>query len=69
MIIPINLPSTSLSNPETSKFPPQLAKLASDEVVLIELQGAFEVEGDAGGQVAAKLRFGENVSRSPHALG
>lgn len=58
MIIPINIPSTSAST--ENKLPPQLAKIGTDEIVLIELQGSFEVEGDARGQVAANLRF-ENV--------
>ena len=60
MIIPINL------HPEFSKdgtkFPPQLAKLGTDEIILLELQGSFYTEGDAVGQQAAKLNL-ENVSR------
>ncbi|KAF8176590.1 Ctf8-domain-containing protein [Mycena galopus ATCC 62051] len=41
MIIPINFPVPSAS---TSKLPHALATISHDELVLIELQGAFEVE-------------------------
>lgn len=58
MIIPINTPSATANN--TSKFPPQLAKLGTEEIILIELQGSFQVEGDKSGQLAATLRFDGN---------
>ncbi|KAF8145436.1 Ctf8-domain-containing protein [Mycena galopus ATCC 62051] len=41
MIIPINFSAPSAS---TSKLPHALATISHDELVLIELQGAFEVE-------------------------
>ena len=63
MIIPINITETS-ERPLT-KFPPQLAKLGSNEFILIELQGSFHVEGDAAGQLAARLRL-DNVSRAKY---
>lgn len=55
MIIPINV---SKSGPSLSNytFPPQLAQFGSNEVVLIELQGSLEVDGDKEGQVVGKLR-------------
>ena len=59
MIIPINNPAHS-KKPE-SRFPPQLAKLGTDEIILIELQGSFQVEGDSSGQLAARLNL-DNVS-------
>ena len=59
MIIPINPPVHS-KKPET-RFPPQLAKLGTDELILIELQGSFQVDGDPSGQLAARLNL-ENVS-------
>ena len=60
MIIPINLrPEPSGSG---SKFPPQLAELGTDEIVLLELQGSFHIEGDHTGQLAAKLSL-QNVRR------
>lgn len=58
MIIPINTPSATAN--DTSKFPPQLAKLGTEEIILIELQGSFQVEGDKSGQLAATLRFDGN---------
>ncbi|KAJ6610699.1 Ctf8-domain-containing protein [Mycena sp. CBHHK59/15] len=41
MIIPVNFPLPSSSN---AKLPPALANISHDELVLIELQGALEVE-------------------------
>jgi chromosome transmission fidelity protein 8 len=43
MIIPVHL---STSDTSYSTLPSSLAVLGSSEVVLIELQGALEVEGD-----------------------
>ena len=59
MIIPINL---SPPHSDSAHFPPQLAKLGTDEVVLLELQGKFHVEGDPAGQLAAKLQMQDEVS-------
>ncbi|PAV16191.1 Erg28 [Pyrrhoderma noxium] len=60
MIIPINLHPES--SKDGSKFPPQLAKLGTDEIILLELQGSFHTEGDAVGQQAAKLNL-ENENK------
>lgn len=43
MIIPLKFPT----NTSTEELPPQLARLGSNEVVLIELQGFLEIEGEA----------------------
>ncbi|KAI0695400.1 Ctf8-domain-containing protein [Cytidiella melzeri] len=51
MIVPINV-AISAQGPT---LPPQLAKFGTDELVLIELQGALEVEGQTAGQLVGKL--------------
>ncbi|KII85100.1 hypothetical protein PLICRDRAFT_331314 [Plicaturopsis crispa FD-325 SS-3] len=65
MIIPINIPASGSST--TPKLPPQLATLGNDEVVLIELQGALEVEcnapTDRDGQMVGKLRMDEGSGK------
>jgi hypothetical protein len=63
MIISINFPT-----PSTSKWsptlPPQLARIGHDEIVLVELQGALEVEcnssGERDGKPVGKLRIDES---------
>jgi len=55
MIIPINLPSPSSTT--ATQLPSNLAKLGNSEVVLIELQGSLEVEGDSFGQHVGKLKM------------
>ena len=52
MIIPINVTPPSSSR---RTFPPQLAQYGTDEVVLIELQGSLDVEGEMAGQFVGKL--------------
>lgn len=59
MIIPIHLPAPSSSN--AAVLPPQLVRIGANEVVLIELQGALQVEGDRSGQMAGKLHFTDPV--------
>lgn len=54
MRIPIKLNDLKESN---ERFPPQLVKLASNELVLIELQGALEVEGNKKGQLIGTLNL------------
>ncbi|KAH8117932.1 hypothetical protein DFH11DRAFT_1699199 [Phellopilus nigrolimitatus] len=66
MIIPINLPAHTTKS--SNKFPPQLAKLGTEEVVLIELQGAFQVEGDKSGQLAARINV-ENDAKPTLRIG
>ncbi|KAL6301356.1 Ctf8-domain-containing protein [Sparassis latifolia] len=67
MIIPINLDTVPLS-PLGSKFPPQLAQFGTDEVVLIELQGALDVEGDRQGETVGTLRI-DDVTKTTLLIG
>lgn len=65
MIIPIRVASSS-PNP---KLPPGLAKISHDEIILVELQGALEVEynhpSERDGKPVGKLKFDEaTVSRA-----
>lgn len=61
MIIPIVLSPVSAPLESKIEFPPQLAKLGSNEVVLLELQGSFHVEGDNSGQMIGKLQMESEV--------
>lgn len=45
-------------------FPPALAQFGSDEMVLIELQGSLEVEGNNVGQTVGKLSVDNTTVRS-----
>ncbi|KAG6857423.1 hypothetical protein H0H87_004785 [Tephrocybe sp. NHM501043] len=69
MIIPINVASTS-SNP---KLPPGLAKISHDEVVLIELQGALEVEcnhpNERDGKLVGKIKVDSATNKSTLLIG
>ena len=59
MLISIN---ATLSGPSSSQPPrllPQLVQFGTDELLLIELQGALEVEGNQAGQLVGKLRVDE----------
>jgi chromosome transmission fidelity protein 8 len=62
MIIPINIPEPPSS---AQKLPTQLAKLGSDEIVLIELQGSLDVESvnDSArdGQIVGKLHLDDSI--------
>jgi hypothetical protein len=60
MIIPLNLKGDSNS----SSFPlhTSLARLGSDDLVLIELQGSLESEGDRGGQSVGELDLSNPVT-------
>lgn len=52
MIIPINVAAAGSS---TCRLPPQFAQFGTNEVVLVEMQGALDVEGDSNGQFVGKL--------------
>ena len=54
MLIPIHNKSETHTHP---RLPPQLAQFGADELVLIEMQGALEVEGSKDGQLVGKLRI------------
>ena len=59
MIIPINNLTTT---PRVgSGLPPVLAQLGSSELVLLELQGDLEVEGDRNGQTVGKLTVDDGL--------
>ncbi|TDL25684.1 hypothetical protein BD410DRAFT_716936 [Rickenella mellea] len=66
MIIPINFASSSNSD---ARLPPQLARIGTDEVVLIELQGALQVEGDRAGQQVGKLHFANDDEKPTLTIG
>lgn len=62
MLIPITFNASSSGNP---KLPPALARISHDEVVLIELQGALQVEcnhpSERDGQLVGKLTMNEST--------
>ena len=63
MIIPINLSDSGTSTSTAHSLPSQFAQFGTDEVVLIELQGALDVEGNKEGQVVGKLSIDDNTVR------
>ncbi|KAG9050195.1 hypothetical protein FS837_007093 [Tulasnella sp. UAMH 9824] len=67
MIIPLKFPT----NKTTEDLPPQLARLGSDEVVLIELQGFLELEGEAneGEEVVVGTLSMDNPDRPTLTIG
>ncbi|KAJ7757785.1 Ctf8-domain-containing protein [Mycena maculata] len=70
MIIPVNFPIPSTS---TAKLPPALAKISHDELVLIELQGALEVEctsdGERDGRLVGRLCIDESAKKATLTIG
>ncbi|KAF7374504.1 hypothetical protein MSAN_00335000 [Mycena sanguinolenta] len=64
MIIPINFPVASASTP---KLAPALATISHNEVVLIELQGEFEVEctndRERDGKLVGRLTIDDAAKR------
>ncbi|KIK55170.1 hypothetical protein GYMLUDRAFT_48141 [Collybiopsis luxurians FD-317 M1] len=78
MIIPISFPSSSSSSSssETPKLPPSLAKISHDEVVLVELQGALELQSDPSshpkerdGKFVGTLSIDEDLKRPTLRIG
>ncbi|KAI0312935.1 Ctf8-domain-containing protein [Amylostereum chailletii] len=63
MIIPITLGEPR--DKDTGSFPPALAQIGSSELVLIELQGDIEVEGNRRGQTVGKLTVDEDGKGKP----
>ena len=55
MPIPINIDLPGPSTPRRPQLPAQLVQFGTDELLLIELQGALEVEGNKDGQLVGKL--------------
>lgn len=59
-MIPVHV---NLGGYPSRPLPPQLVQFGTDEVVLVELQGSLEVEGNLNGQYVGKLTVdGEKVS-------
>ena len=56
MLIPINIDLAGPAAPRSRQLPPSLVQFGTNELVLIELQGSLEVEGDRDGQLVGKLR-------------
>ena len=52
MIVPISI---SPAGSSATRLPPQFAQFGTDEVVLVEMQGALDVEGSLNGQMVGKL--------------
>ncbi|KAK7690444.1 hypothetical protein QCA50_005542 [Cerrena zonata] len=70
MIIPINLhPERSSSTSSTCTFPPALAQFGSDELILVELQGSLEVEGDNIGATVGKLSVDPSTKKPTLLIG
>ena len=60
MIIPLNV---ALQGHSRRTLPPQLVQFGSDELVLIELQGTLDVEGEMEGQFVGKLKIDSSTVR------
>ena len=59
MIIPLNISNDASSS--NGLLPPQLAQFGTDELVLIEMQGTLEVDGDKAGQTVGKLTIDDKT--------
>ncbi|RPD54117.1 hypothetical protein L226DRAFT_617229 [Lentinus tigrinus ALCF2SS1-7] len=68
MLIDINI---DLPGPSSTRrqLPPQLVQFGTEELVLIELQGALEVEGNKDGQLVGKLRVDPNTKKPTMMIG
>ncbi|KAI0701529.1 Ctf8-domain-containing protein [Cerioporus squamosus] len=66
MLIDINV---NLPGPSQRPLPPQLVQFGTEELVLIELQGALEVEGNKDGQLVGKLRVDPNTKKPTMMIG
>lgn len=60
MLINVNI---ALSEAGKQRLPPQLVQFGSEGLVLVELQGALEVEGNKDGQLVGVLRVDETTVR------
>ncbi|EAU85403.1 hypothetical protein CC1G_07097 [Coprinopsis cinerea okayama7 len=70
MIIPITLSTDGICNP---KLPHGLAKIANDEIVLVELQGSLDVEAkhpsERNGKLVGKLSIDEGSNKPTLRIG
>lgn len=60
MIIPVEV---AIAEGSERKLPPQFAQFGTEEVVLVELQGALDVEGSMNGQFVGKLSVDDETVR------
>ncbi|PIL36333.1 hypothetical protein GSI_00021 [Ganoderma sinense ZZ0214-1] len=64
MLIPINIDLPGPSTPRRPHLPSQLVQFGTDELVLIELQGVLEVEGNRDGQLVGQLEV-DSATKKP----
>ncbi|KAI0666076.1 Ctf8-domain-containing protein [Trametes maxima] len=69
MIISITVPVPGPSSSPDRKLPPQLVHFGTDELVLVELQGALEVEGSKDSQLVGKLRVDPETKKPTLLIG
>ncbi|KAI8984809.1 Ctf8-domain-containing protein [Trametes punicea] len=69
MLIPVNVALPGPSCTPRRKLPPQLVQFGTDELLLIELQGALEVEGDRDSQLVGKLRVDPTTTKPTLLIG
>ena len=60
MIIPLTFAASGSS---TLQLPPQFAQFGTEELVLVELQGSLDVEGEMKGQFVGKLSIDPETVR------
>ncbi len=65
MLVPVNVNIPGASSPSHRKLPPSLVKFGSDELILIEMQGSLEVDGNKDSQLVGKLRVDPETVRHP----
>ncbi|KAJ3720819.1 Ctf8-domain-containing protein [Lentinula guzmanii] len=67
MIIPVTFDAHSSSSSNAQKLPPSLAKISHDEVVLLDLQGALELESthpnERDGKLVGTLSIDNDLKR------
>ncbi|KAJ3987418.1 hypothetical protein F5890DRAFT_1551453 [Lentinula detonsa] len=67
MLIPVTFDAQSSSSSNMQKLPPSLAKISHDEVVLLDLQGALELESthpnERDGKLVGTLSIDNDLKR------
>ena len=63
MLITVNVNIPGPSALPRPRLPPQLIQFGTEGLVLVELQGALEVEGNKDGQLVGKLRVDPDLVR------
>ncbi|TFK83324.1 hypothetical protein K466DRAFT_266811 [Polyporus arcularius HHB13444] len=69
MLIDINVNLPGPSSPKRRPLPPQIVQFGTEELVLIELQGALEVDGNKDGQLVGNLRVDPNTKKPTMMIG